>query len=1009
MKRIYLYILISLISAFLVFAQDSTMTLVGPGVKYYKVFKPSIPWNITILEMDISNPNIKIKAELARDVLGTGFEKTSSMANRNNLSNHIVLGAINGDYFGISEPTNPYTFLSNSMIRGNEFTFGRSHIRSSFGFRSGDNKPVLNILNFSGTVTAANNSSRTIDLLNGVRDTNKLILYNKFIGATTLTNATGTEVKLQKIDEPAINSVLKFIATEKVSGIGSMSIGDNYILSGNGTASTFLTNNINVGDTVRLTIGTSPNVSSLTCLMGGGPRLITNGTRPSSFVGVEGFGDSHVNTRHPRTAVGFNADSTKVYFLVVDGRQPALSVGMSCAELADYMISIGCYQAVNLDGGGSSTMVVRNEIKNSPSDGSERSVGNALLAVAEIPTNQTIQSFQLLPRQILIDSTQTRKININATDLWGYPIVVDPTEFTWQILGINGMVDSLGFFIPYGTGTGKIIASISTLRDTIDVTVVSTIIPVWSFCAANGNIPGWFSETGSSERGLAYNQVNQHIYVVSRKSGNQVLILNANTGDQIGTLNTTGTSGGTFILNDVEVSDDGKIFAANLTVDASTSPFKIYMWNDESASAQNVISFSSPTAVRLGDKFTVAGSYADNSAVIYAAVGSSNKVFKWTMNAGSFNSVPTEITLSGVTNVGTSPAVYPKGLGAVNFYVNGNSIRPREFTSTGTFIGELSSAVIDSRSNAMRYIKSGQQEYLVVYQYGFPNENAKVLEVSAGLPNAVLLETTPSLGTNANTVGTSGDIAFRLYQQGVYIYYVLATNNGIAAYQLVNENEVPVELISFSAELSGLQIILNWTTATETNNHGFEIERCLTQSLSFNGSPSDKGKDLIQWEKIGFIPGAGNSSSTKSYSFVDNGIEIFGKYKYRLKQIDFDGTFEYSNEIEVQYSPTKFLLEQNYPNPFNPSTRIKYQVSSSTHVSLKVFDVLGNEIATLVDEYKPAGNYEVEFSIGDVRVSGIPHSGGQNPVTGIGCASGVYFYQLKAGDFISSKKMLIVK
>ena len=446
-----------------------------------------------------------------------------------------------------------------------------------------------------------------------------------------------------------------------------MSIGDNYILSGNGTASTFLTNNINVGDTVRLTIGTSPNVSNLTCLMGGGPRLITNGTRPSSFVGVEGFGDSHVNTRHPRTAVGFSADSSKVYFIVVDGRQPALSVGMSCAELADYMISIGCYNGVNLDGGGSSTMVVRNEIKNSPSDGSERSVGNALLAVAEIPTNQVIQSFQLLPRQILIDSTQTRKININATDLWGYSIVVNPTEFTWQVLGINGTVDSLGFFIPIGTGTGKIIASMNSLKDTIDVTVVSTIIPVWSYSVAGANLPTWFSPTGSSERGLAYNPVNQHVYVVSRKSGNQILVLNANTGDQIGTLNTTGTSGGTFILNDVETSEDGKIFAANLTTDASTSPFKIYMWNDESASAQSIISFSLTAAGRLGDKFTVVGSYADNSAIIYAALQSSNKVYKWTMSGGSFISTPTEITLSGVTNVGTSPAVYPKGLGSVNF------------------------------------------------------------------------------------------------------------------------------------------------------------------------------------------------------------------------------------------------------------------------------------------------------------------------------------------------------
>ena len=980
MKRTYLYVFISLISAFVVLAQDSTMTIVGPGIKYHKVFKPSIPWNITILEMDISNPDIKIKAELARDVLGTGFEKTSSMANRNNRSNHIVLGAINGDYFGISEPTNPYTFLSNSMIRGNEFTFGRTHIRSSFGFRENGNKPALNILNFSGSVTASNDSSRSIDMINGERGTNKLILYNKFIGASSLTNSSGTEVKLQKIDLLITNATIRFVALEKVSGIGNMTIGDNYILSGNGTSGNFLTNNINIGDTVVLFIGTSPNSGNLTCLMGGGPRLITNGTRPSSFVGVEGFGESHVNTRHPRTAVGFNADSTKVYFLVVDGRQPALSVGMSCAELADYMISIGCYHAVNLDGGGSSTMVVRNEIKNSPSDGSERSVGNALLAVAEIPTNQVIQSFQLLPRQILIDSTQTRKITINATDLWGYPIVVNPTEFTWQVLGLNGAVDSLGFFIPFGTGTGKIIASINTLRDTIDVTVVSTIIPVWNFSVASGNLPTWFSPTGSSERGLAYNTTNQHVYVVSRKSGNQILILNANTGDQIGTLNTTGTSGGTFIINDAEVSDDGKIFAANLTIDASTSPFKIYMWNDELSAPQIIISFSMTSAGRLGDKFTVVGSYSNNSAVIYAAVGSSNKVFKWTMSGDTFNPIPAEITLSDVTNVGTSPAVYPKGLGSVNFFVNGNSIRPREYTSTGTFIGEASSSVVDSRSNSMRFIKSGQQEYLIVYQYGFPNENAKVLEVSAGLPNAVLLETTPSLGTNANTIGTSGDIAYRVYQQGVYIYYVLATNNGIASYQLVNENEVPVELTSFTANVEDKTIVLSWKTATETNNQGFEIQR---------------SHDNKSFCTIGFIPGKGTTTNQNEYSFLDDLGSIVGsKFSYRLKQIDFNGTFEYSTEIEVQLKPTKFLLNQNYPNPFNPSTKISWQSPVTGWQTLKVYDVLGNEVVTLVNEYRQAGKYQIEF-----------HSVSSNQ----NLASGIYYYQLKAGSFVDTKKMIYLK
>ncbi len=120
-----------------------------------------------------------------------------------------------------------------------------------------------------------------------------------------------------------------------------------------------------------------------------------------------------------------------------------------------------------------------------------------------------------------------------------------------------------------------------------------------------------------------------------------------------------------------------------------------------------------------------------------------------------------------------------------------------------------------------------------------------------------------------------------------------------------------------------------------------------------------------------------------------------GKYQYKLKQLDYDGSFEYSQIIEAVVDvPTIFSLEQNYPNPFNPSTRIKYAIGSRQLITLRVFDVLGNEIATLVNEEKPAGKYEVEFN---------PESSIKQP------ASGIYFYQLKAGSFIQTKKMLMIK
>ncbi len=194
---------------------------------------------------------------------------------------------------------------------------------------------------------------------------------------------------------------------------------------------------------------------------------------------------------------------------------------------------------------------------------------------------------------------------------------------------------------------------------------------------------------------------------------------------------------------------------------------------------------------------------------------------------------------------------------------------------------------------------------------------------------------------------------------------------------------VPVELESFNHKLEGNNILLLWSTVTETNNLGFEIEK---KADNFETS---------YWERIGFIKGHGTTTEIHSYEFRDNNL-LAGRYQYRLKQLDYNGSFEYSEPIEVEVLyPTNFSLSQNYPNPFNPSTSIKYAVSSRQFVNLKVYDVLGNEVATLVNEEKSAGEYEIEFN-------------SRNLIHQI-LTSGVYFYQLKAGSFIQTKKMLLLK
>ena len=187
---------------------------------------------------------------------------------------------------------------------------------------------------------------------------------------------------------------------------------------------------------------------------------------------------------------------------------------------------------------------------------------------------------------------------------------------------------------------------------------------------------------------------------------------------------------------------------------------------------------------------------------------------------------------------------------------------------------------------------------------------------------------------------------------------------------------LPVELTSFTAKQSVSGVELQWVTATEVSNFGFDVERANTS------------KDAI-WEKIGFINGHGNSNSPNNYSFIDN-KPLSGKSQYRLKQIDKDGAFKYTNAIEVVSIILKYDLAQNYPNPFNPSTLITYSIPKSSNVMVKVYNVLGKLITTLVNENQEAGIYKINF--------------GAN-----GLSNGVYFYKIQAGSYTSVKKMLLLK
>lgn len=187
---------------------------------------------------------------------------------------------------------------------------------------------------------------------------------------------------------------------------------------------------------------------------------------------------------------------------------------------------------------------------------------------------------------------------------------------------------------------------------------------------------------------------------------------------------------------------------------------------------------------------------------------------------------------------------------------------------------------------------------------------------------------------------------------------------------------LPVELANFRSSVDRNNVTLNWSTTTETNNSGFDIER--------------KPAASNEWIKVTNIAGNGTAGEAKSYTFSERLNS--GKYNYRLKQVDFNGNFKYyslSNEIEVGV-PDKYSISQNYPNPFNPATKIDFDLPNEGKVSIILYDITGREISKLVNEVKTAGYYSLQFNASNL-------------------ASGMYFYRIVSGNFVASKKMMVLK
>jgi hypothetical protein len=222
------------------------------------------------------------------------------------------------------------------------------------------------------------------------------------------------------------------------------------------------------------------------------------------------------------------------------------------------------------------------------------------------------------------------------------------------------------------------------------------------------------------------------------------------------------------------------------------------------------------------------------------------------------------------------------------------------------------------------------------------------------------------------TAPTSGAYYAMAKSRNGNLIIATRSDGGISSYTII----VPVELTSFTASTNNIgQVVLNWQTATETNNRMFEIQR---------------KTDNSNYSTIGFVDGAGTSTEQHNYTYVDKNVNA-GNYTYRLKQIDFDGHFQYSDEVNVSATgPATFNLAQNYPNPFNPTTNISFSIPKSGNVKLAVYNTIGQEVAVLVNGAVTAGQHEVTFNAASL-------------------SSGTYFYKLQTSNSIMVKKMMLLK
>ncbi len=1079
-------------------ASDTTSSeIVAPGVVHTQYTLPG-PFTLDVLQVDVTNPHITLETFKPSG----GLTKTTVQSASNDKAGHRVIGAVNGGFFSFETGWPIHNQLANGRP-----VLGISTTKSAIGFT--ENKKVhIDRFNFTGKIFAKNGSSLIINESNTNRGAGKTVLYSSYKGAATGTDASGSEAVLEILtSSPVTNDTVLVVVKQKASGNNSIPA-DGYVLSGSsGTPAAFITNELSVNDTVKLYLAynglNAPSMKRLTQLITGNGHLIKDGVPYPALGDYDQSGSGFNDVRHPRTFVGLSDDSTKVFLCTVDGRQSS-SLGMTFTEMANFLVGLGIKDAFNLDGGGSTTMVVRGSVVNSPSDpGGERSVANTLQVISIAPVG-SLNFLDMHEERSDVFQGLSFQFHASGKDQYYNPLPLPP-EVIWSCDPQIGTIDANGLFSAKNVNdSGWVRVRYNTIADSARV-FVRIVKEIRLVPSALSMIPG--EQVDLSIRGI--DTGNNTVLL----EGNQVFTSIAGPGihysAQTRTITASGFGKGTIevALDTVKKKINYDFTGNDTSLNTETFDDLLYWTQDVTGTDPDNIFFglspdtvfSSPGAFRIFYSFPTADVpvaylntvlpfasrpdsilvkvfgnggghslkliFTDKNGELFSIT--SPTVVQWNnlwQNVGFalVNAKPVTsgnldfpITLKQIqVTLGKMNASGGKAVGTIfvddiRLHYPNRTVAPSvlyDFNSgitgwlqpfgvgSGQTVG-ITTASSLAYSTEQKYEGSGSGKWTLIDDAASSanwniriarTTSAELADMLRGSYIGAWVWSDGKLPITLRTVirgGASGlcqgpafpvnHIGWKLIgtrlDEGLFSTYITSgkivdTGNKFNGFHVEALNsDVTGKTISFYVDkmvTSALTVpsgFLDFGAVWDSTGNQVKVLWGVNSEISVNRYTVERSADGTNFSEIGFVSAKGNTDTTARYSFFDN-LGNMTSAIYRIRQITNDGgqtvtpliNFKLTGTGNAEFSPTAFQLNQNFPNPFNPVTTIQFEIPKTARTTLTVYDILGRNISTVINQNIEAGKHSITWDSSNI-------------------ASGIYFYRLTSGEFVETKKMVVAK